>query len=166
ATPAGMIAHIRRRSDYDEIVRMFYEAKPEVMMGGGADFFLPKAHKDGRRKDEEDYLAKFKATGYRFAATATEMHAAAAAHTTTRLVDLFHPSNVDGALGRRVLKKGTVSRYPDQPDLVDQTRAAIEILAREPDGFLLMVESGLIDKYSHALDWERAVYDTIMLDNA
>ena len=24
----------------------------------------------------------------------------------------------------------------------------------------------MIDKYSHALDWERAVYDTIMLDNA
>jgi alkaline phosphatase len=29
-----------------------------------------------------------------------------------------------------------------------------------------MVESGLIDKYSHVLDMERAVYDTIMLDNA
>jgi alkaline phosphatase len=29
-----------------------------------------------------------------------------------------------------------------------------------------MVESGLIDKFSHVLDWERAVYDTIMLDNA
>ncbi len=29
-----------------------------------------------------------------------------------------------------------------------------------------MVESGRIDKYSHSLDWERAVYDTIMLDNA
>ena len=29
-----------------------------------------------------------------------------------------------------------------------------------------MVESGLIDKYAHALDMERAVYDTIMLDNA
>ena len=29
-----------------------------------------------------------------------------------------------------------------------------------------MVESGLIDKYTHALDMERAVYDTIMLDNA
>jgi alkaline phosphatase len=28
------------------------------------------------------------------------------------------------------------------------------------------VESGRIDKYSHSLDWERAVYDTIMLDNA
>jgi alkaline phosphatase len=29
-----------------------------------------------------------------------------------------------------------------------------------------MVESGLIDKYSHPLDWERAVMDTIMLDRA
>ncbi len=29
-----------------------------------------------------------------------------------------------------------------------------------------MVEFGRIDKYSHSLDWERAVYDTIMLDNA
>jgi len=29
-----------------------------------------------------------------------------------------------------------------------------------------MVESGRIDKYTHSLDWERSVYDTIMLDNA
>lgn len=29
-----------------------------------------------------------------------------------------------------------------------------------------MIESSRIDKYSHSLDWERAVYDTIMLDNA
>jgi alkaline phosphatase len=28
-----------------------------------------------------------------------------------------------------------------------------------------MVEAGRIDKYSHSLDWERAVYDTIMFDN-
>jgi hypothetical protein len=32
--------------------------------------------------------------------------------------------------------------------------------------FVLMVESGRIDKYSHSLDWERSVYDTVMLDNA
>src|SRR5215475_1151600 len=166
ATPAGMIVHIRRRSDYDEIVRMFYDQKPDVMMGGGSGFFLPKSDKVGKRKDEENYLEKFKAAGYRFAATATDMKAAAADKATTRLLGLFHPSNLDGALDRLVLKKGTVPRHPDQPDLADQTRVAIEILSRRPDGFLLMVESGLIDKYSHALDWERAVYDTIMLDNA
>ena len=40
---------------------MFYEAKPEVMLGGGSAFFLPKADKAGKRKDEENYLEKFKA---------------------------------------------------------------------------------------------------------
>ena len=94
------------------------------------------------------------------------MKAAAADKATTQLLGLFHPGNLDGALDRIVLKKGTVPSYPDQPDLADQTQAAIDILSRKPDGFVLMVESGLIDKYSHALDWERAVYDTIMLDNA
>ena len=45
-------------------------------------------------------------------------------------------------------------------------RAALDVLSRNEKGFVLMVESGRIDKYSHSLDWERAVYDTIMLDNA
>jgi alkaline phosphatase len=136
------------------------------MMGGGTGFFLPKADKAGKRKDEENFLEKFKAAGYRHVATATEMKAAAADTATGSLLGLFHPGNLDGALDRRVLKKGTVPMFPDQPDLADQTQAAIDILARKPNGFVLMVESGLIDKYSHVLDWERAVYDTIMLDNA
>jgi alkaline phosphatase len=166
ATPAGMVAHVRRRSDYDDIVRMFYELSPEVMLGGGSGFFLPKSDKAGRRKDEDNYLEKFRGLGYSLVSTAAEMKAAAAEQSTARLLGLFHPGNLDGALDRRILKKGTVAAYPDQPDLVDQTQAAIDILSRQPNGFVLMVESGLIDKFSHALDWERAVYDTIMLDNA
>ena len=46
------------------------------------------------------------------------------------------------------------------------TRGAIEVLSRHQNGFVLMVEAGIIDKYLHPLDWERSVYDTIMLDNA
>jgi alkaline phosphatase len=166
ATPAGMVAHVRRRSDYDDIVRMFYELRPEVMMGGGSAFFLPKSDKAGRRKDEDNYIEKFRGLGYALVRTAAEMQATAAEQGTARLLGLFHAGNLDGALDRRILKKGTVAAYPDQPDLADQTQAAIDILARHPNGFVLMVESGLIDKFSHVLDWERAVYDTIMLDNA
>jgi len=166
ATPAGMVAHVRRRSDYDDIVRMFYELRPEVMMGGGSAFFLPKSDKAGRRKDENNYLEKFRGLGYALVRTAAEMQATAADQGTARLLGLFHSGNLDGALDRRILKKGTVAAYPDQPDLADQTQAAIDILSRNPNGFVLMVESGLIDKFSHVLDWERAVYDTIMLDNA
>src|SRR5262249_38427362 len=60
----------------------------------------------------------------------------------------------------------TVSKFPDQPDLTEQVDAALQILSRNPAGFFLMVESGMIDKYTHLLDMERAAYDTIMLDNA
>ncbi len=59
-----------------------------------------------------------------------------------------------------------MASFPDQPDLTDQVRVALNILSRNANGFVLMVESGRIDKYTHSLDWERAVYDTIMLDNA
>ena len=166
ATPAAMVAHTRRRMDYDDIVASFFKVQPEVMMGGGTPNFLPKSNPIGKRADETDYLAKFRDAGYAYAQTNTEMLAEAAKPSTNKLLGLFNKINVDGVLDRKFLKKGTVPLYPDQPDLTDQVRASLQVLSRNEKGFLLMVESGRIDKYSHSLDWERAVYDTIMLDNA
>lgn len=166
ATPASMVAHTRRRSDYNVIVDQFLALKPDVMMGGGASNFVPKSAPGSRRTDEEDYIAKFREAGYAVAATAEELNAAAARPETRRLLGLFHPRNMDGALDRKILKGSTVKQYPNQPDLTEQVKAGIDVLSRNPDGFFMMVESGLIDKATHPLDWERAVYDTIMLDNA
>lgn len=166
ATPAGVVAHTRRRADYDDIVRMFHEVKPDVIMGGGSPNFFPKEIAGGKRADGANYVDKFVADGYKYATTATDMKTAAADAATGKLIGLFNPGNVDGALDLFVLRKGTVPAYPDQPDLVAQTKAALDILKRKPNGFFLMVESSRIDKYSHSLDWERAVYDTIMLDDA
>jgi alkaline phosphatase len=164
ATPASMIAHTRRRADYDGITEMLFEAAPEVILGGGSAGFLPSPR--GRRHDNVDYLAKFEAAGYRLVASAHDMTTAAKDSATKKLLGLFHPRNLDGALDRRLLKKGTTGTFPEQPDLVEELDAALAVLERSENGFVLMVESGLIDKYSHMLDWERAVYDTIMLDNA
>ncbi len=44
ATPAAMVAHTRRRSDYDEIVKQFYGSGVDVLMGGGSANFLPQIH--------------------------------------------------------------------------------------------------------------------------
>jgi alkaline phosphatase len=162
ATPAGMVAHTRRRADYNDIVKMFFDAQPEVMMGGGTPNFLPRSA-DGKRTDDVNYITKFTDAGYRYVTTKTELGAAKGAN---KLLGLFNPVNIDGALDRFFLKKGTVGKYPDQPDLTDQVSAALDVLSKNDKGFVLMVESGRIDKYSHSLDWERSVYDTIMLDNA
>ena len=163
ATPAGMVAHTRSRRDYDDIVKMFFDVQPEVILGGGSVNFLPTSVSGGRRTDGENYIDKFKGAGYTFVSTKTELAAAA---SPSKLLGLFNTGNIDGALDRFFLKKGTVSRFPDQPDLTDQLRVALDILSKHDKGFVLMVESGRIDKYTHSLDWERAVYDTIMLDNA
>jgi alkaline phosphatase len=166
ATPAAMVAHTRRRQTYDRIVEHFFAAKPEVIMGGGTANFLPKGAPGSKRADDVDFIAKFRDAGYVGASTAAELKTAAEAATTTKLLGLFNTGNMDGALDRKFLKGGTVKRFPDQPDLTEQVSAALTILARNPQGFFLMVESGMIDKYTHLLDMERAVYDTIMLDNA
>ena len=166
ATPAAMIAHTRRRATFDQIVEQFYAAKPEVLMGGGSANFLPAGAPGARRKDDADYIRKFREAGYAVAQTGPEMTAAAKASGTTRLLGLFHTGAMDGALDRKFLKGGTVKRFPEQPDLTEQMQAALDVLSRNDKGFFLMVESGMIDRYSHALDMERAVYETIMLDNA
>lgn len=165
ATPASMVAHTRRRGDYDAIVQMFLDVKPDVMMGGGSANFLPKSTPGSRRADEIDYIAKFKEAGYAVATDAAELKAAGAAGPA-KLLGLFNLGNMDGVLDRRFLKGGSVKRFPNQPDLTDQVKVALQLLSRNENGFMLMVESGLIDKYTHRLDMERAVYDTILLDNA
>ncbi|ANW05082.1 alkaline phosphatase [Bradyrhizobium icense] len=166
ATPAAMVAHTRRRAAYDQIVEQLFAARPDVLMGGGAANFLPQGAPGSRRKDAVDYLARFRDAGYSIAATAGELNALAAKPDTRQLLGLFAERNMDGALDRKFLKGGGVAKFPEQPDLTEQMQAALNILSRNDAGFFLMVESGMIDKYAHALDMERAVYDTIMLDNA
>ena len=166
ATPAAMVAHTRRRSEYDRIVEQFFAAKPDVIMGGGLANFLPKSAEGSKRKDESDFVGQFRDAGYSVASTGAEMTSLADDPNTTKLVGLFTLGNMDGALDRKILKGGTVGKFPEQPDLTEEVGAALKVLSRNDAGFFLMVESGMIDKYTHLLDMERAVYDTIMLDNA
>jgi len=58
-------------------------------------------------------------------------------------------------LDRFFLKKGSVAKYPDQPDLTDQVRASLDMLSKKRQG--IRADGGgpaAIDKYSHSLDWE------------
>src|SRR5262249_46301395 len=109
ATPAGMVAHTRRRAHYDPVGAKLHRGRVEVLMGGGAAHFLPKSAPGSRRKDEMDYVAKFGEAGYRVVSTDGEMKKAAAEPSTMKLLGLFHPGNMDGVLDRKFLKGGTVS---------------------------------------------------------
>ena len=108
ATPAAMVAYVRRRSEYDRIVEQFFAAKPDVIMGGGRANFLPKSVEGGKRRDDSDFVAQFRDAGYGVASTGPEMTSLADDAKTTKLLGLFTLGNMDGALDRKILKGGTV----------------------------------------------------------
>ena len=166
ATPGAMVSHTRRRADKQYIADQLLASKAEVILGGGSAYFYPQSSKGSKRKDETNLVDAFKADGYQVALTKQELITAAENKNTKKLFGVFHPDNMDGSLDRLFLKKNTVAEYPNQPDLTEMTQSAIEVLSRNPNGFFLMVEAALIDKFNHPLDWERAAFDTIMLSNA
>jgi alkaline phosphatase len=164
ATPAAVVAHTRRRADKPEIVEMFYGVQPEVMLGGGSAYFLPKSVPGSKRKDDIDYITKFKEAGYSLVTDANELKSNGS--QATKLLGLFHTGNMDDVLDRRFLKNDVTKKFPNQPDLTEMTQTALDVLSKNENGFFLVVESALIDKASHPLDWERAFYNTIMLDQS
>jgi alkaline phosphatase len=165
ATPAAVVAHTRKRGDKAEINGMLFDVKPEVVLGGGSAYFLPQATAGSKRKDDKDYIAMFKESGYTLATSKGEL-ATAAGSNTGKILGLFHTGNMDTTLDREFLKKGTVSKFPEQPGLVEMTKVALDNLSKNPEGFFLMVEAANVDKMSHPLDWDRAVVDTIEFDKA
>lgn len=164
ATPAAVVAHTRRRGDKAEIVGMFYDVQPDVMLGGGSAYFLPESVPGSKRKDAINYIDKFKQAGYTLVMDADELKSQGP--QSNKLLGLFHTGNLDGVLDRRFLKNDVTKKFPNQPDLTDMTQTALDVLSKNKEGFFLVVESALIDKASHPLDWERAVYNTIMLDQS
>jgi len=166
ATPGAVVAHTRRRADKQYIADQLLASGAEVILGGGSAYFYPQSTKGSKRKDEKNLIDEFRSDGYQIALTKQELLASSNNKNTKKLFGVFHPDNMDGSLDRFYLKKNTVSQFPNQPDLTEMTSSAIEVLSRNPNGFFLMVEAALIDKFNHPLDWERAAFDTIMLSNA
>lgn len=143
ATPAAFYAHNRKRYAAEAIAAELPDAAPEVALGGGARLLGPAAQ-------------KLKARGW----TVVGSSAALASAGSARLLGLFAEDDMAGVYARGQ------GRAPGQPGLLAMQDAALNALSKDPDGFFLMVEGALIDKYSHDLDWERAVLETIEFDHA
>ncbi|NRT55030.1 alkaline phosphatase [Sphaerotilus uruguayifluvii] len=121
-----------------------------------------------------DLIGDFRGAGFRYAATRTELDAVDTSRTD-RLLGLFALSNMNVALdkieGRRRRAAGSTTPgvvddygFPDQPMLDEMAAKALEVLARQPRGFVLMVEGASIDKQAHNMDTERWMLDTLEFD--
>jgi alkaline phosphatase len=129
----------------------------------------------GANDPGRDLLADFQGAGFTYVDTATGLKGLAAA-PPAKLLGLFGYGNMNVALDKVAKRRGTpladgsyvVDHYhaPDQPMLDEMTAAALAVLSRNRDGFVLMVEGAHIDKQSHLMDADRVVGETIEFDNA
>jgi alkaline phosphatase len=153
--------------------------------GNSTDYVLPAelsagwSVAAGALDPARDLIADFQAAGFTYTPDATALAGIPVA--TDKLLGLFSLSNMNVALDkinapsrRNVVPPGSttgnpvVSDYgfPDQPMLDQMTDKALQVLNRNPNGFVLMVEAASIDKQAHNMDTERWILDTIEFDYA
>ncbi|MEZ5275320.1 MAG: alkaline phosphatase [Opitutaceae bacterium] len=129
----------------------------------------------GELNESRDLLGDFQSAGFKYAANRSDLMAIPG--NTKKLLGLFAYSNMNVALdkinGQRGVEDGlggsTVVQdygFPDQPMLDEMTRAALKVLSKNRNGFVLMVEAASIDKQAHNMDTERWILDTIEFDRA
>lgn len=132
ATPGAFYAHRPRRTQYAEITEQLLQSEFDVLVGGGARWLeAPCDPADTTRT----YLDAFAGKGYRVVRSREEL-------------DDVH----DGRL-LAVLADKHLPRAAERGDMLPAATAkALELLAQDPDGFMLMVEGSLIDYAAHAND--------------
>ena len=122
-----------------------------------------------------DLIGDFQNAGFTYTADRTALLNNAAG--ATKLLGLFGYGNMNVALDKLNKQRGVkptgsstyvVDDYfaPDQPMLDEMTDAALTVLNKNSNGFVLMVEGAHIDKQSHLMDADRAILETIEFDKA
>ena len=128
----------------------------------------------GASDPDRNLIDDFKKAGFAYVDSATALNGVG---SPDRLLGLFGYGNMNVALDKVAKRRGTPLpgstsfvvddyRAPDQPMLDEMTEAALRVLSKNSNGFVLMVEGAHIDKQSHAMDAERAIGDTLEFDRA
>jgi alkaline phosphatase len=149
ATPAGFTIHHESRYNYDALADKMVACNLDVMFGGGLSNFLPSSMPGGKRKDGRNLLGELRRrmpvvqTIDAFRRMGTPKKAAAL------LADIHLPNAVDRDYS-----------------LGELTKKAIEILNRNENGFLLMVEGSKIDLVAHKHLYDEILNETVDFDTA
>ncbi len=149
---ACFLASVPKRSMADEICRQLLEGKPNVLLGGGEAYFLPKGvqgrHGVGRRADARNLVDEARAAGYAVVFTREELAAVPA--EATHLLGLFAQTDTYNDRDEETLAKRGLPPYsPTAPTVAEMTEAALRVLARNPKGFFLAVEEEGTDNFSN-----------------
>lgn len=186
ATPACFVVHNEKRSHYVEIARdMILNSPLEVIMGAGHPFY----DSSGRLKSDSSF--KFVGGEDVWLALTNGTIEMDADHDGMSDPWTFIEERDDfqqlmtGATPKRIIGIPKVAKTLQQersgdtnadafvvpfietvPTLEEMTRAALNILDNDPDGFFIMIEGGAIDWASHDNQYGRMIEEEIGFNQA
>ena len=175
ATPAAFAAHVPHRADQSEVARQYVEhTAVDVILGGGAAHWypcgspLPESLRIGASchgvGSDGDLVTLAGQRRYEFVSDAASLRAC---------LDRRRREPAGPLLGLFAAQEffvqtaeGFGAVYDPPVSLADLTSAAIEILARNPTGFFLMVEESAIDRMAHRNNAPLTLKGVLELDRA
>ncbi|PWR03703.1 alkaline phosphatase [Meridianimarinicoccus roseus] len=175
ATPAGVYAKTANRNWEDavpddctaqkdiaaQLVDQMQAGVIDLAMGGGRRHFVPQGVQtdeggNGRRADGTNLIEMAQGLGAQYAwntATFGEL----ALDGETPVLGLFNDSHMEYEADRA---------EDDEPSLADMTRAAIEYLSQNENGYYLEIEAGRVDHANHAGNAARVMRDGVAFAEA
>lgn len=158
ATPATFATHDENRNNENAIADDYLSANVDYLAGGGYRHF--SLAEGTKRTDGKDLVKAMEGQGY---STFVGGESVASFRGWT-------PKD-----GEKALVLPTASHLPYEvdrsqdnatPSLAELTEKGIDLLAKDKDGFFMMVEAGRIDHASHANDIAGTIGDTLAFDAA
>ncbi|MFF1836083.1 alkaline phosphatase [Streptomyces sp. NPDC058231] len=170
ASPAAFFANTVDRGQQDEIARQYLDvSKPDVILGGGEDWWLPAgtpgAFKDKPAEDTAEasrgtkgnLIKKAQKAGYSYVNSASGLSKA----KNGKILGLFSNEEM---FQQRPEGQGDV--YSPVVDLGTMTSKALTSLDKNKKGFFLMVEEEGTDEFAHSNNGTRVLQSMQQLEKA
>jgi alkaline phosphatase len=154
ATPAAFGSHVPDRADQSEIARQFIEeTQPDVILGGGEDWWYPTGDPGAYTDDPADPRPEVSRSeignlvdlaqdeGYEYVNTAAQLKAT----RSDQILGLFANEEMF-----EQAPEGQGDSYAPVVPLATMTAKALDVLSDHRRGFFLLVEEEGIDEMAHA----------------
>ncbi|MFW7381418.1 MAG: alkaline phosphatase [Oligoflexus sp.] len=177
ATPAAFAAQQMHRSMENQIAEDLLNGHVDVMLSGGYRYFLPASVNErasaayqsyrsllpssqpvqSSRIDDIDLPQQAKKQGYELIFDRNALLSSQG----KKILGLFGHTAMPDAIeeGLRVNESNR-----ELPNLLEMSKKSIEVLAKNPEGFFLMIEAGQIDWAGHANDAGTMLHEILRFD--
>lgn len=159
ATPASFGSNVPDRGMENEIAEQYLENEIDYLVGGGSRHFLPQSHSDSSRDDDLNLFEKYADAGYKVFKSSDD---------TAAFRD-YEPQAGDDVLYTPTASHVSYEIDRDnelEPSIAEMTEKGIELMSKNEDGFLMMIEAGRIDHAAHGNDVAATIHDTLAFDES